>query len=93
MNIYFALIVEKRLLLEFIVCDDETSFKVEIGGLNVKKKKNIKFIASWIMYFVGFIWYVAFLSATQNISAESWLYTIGASVGVALFCLSGYLRQ
>ena len=59
----------------------------------MKKKRNIKFIASWIMYFVGFIGYIAFLSAAQNISTEAWLYAIGASVGVALFCLSGYLRQ
>ena len=59
----------------------------------MKKKKNIKYIVGWIMYFVGFIGYVAFLTASKNISEQAWLYTIGASVGVVLFCLSGYLRQ
>ena len=59
----------------------------------MKKKKNIKFIIGWIMNIIGFIEYVAFLTASKNISEEAWLYTIGASVGVALFCLSGELRR
>ena len=58
----------------------------------MKKKKNKKYIVGWIMYFVGFIGYTAFLIASKNISEQAWLYTIGASVSVVLLCLSGYLR-
>lgn len=56
-------------------------------------KKNIKYIISWIIYLVGFIGYIVFLSAAHDISTEAWLYAIGASVGVLLFTMSGYLRK
>lgn len=57
------------------------------------KKKNIKHIISWIMYFVGFVTYIVCLTQSNNISTEAWLYAIGASLGVLLFTLSGYLRH
>ena len=57
------------------------------------KKNDLKFIVSWIMYFVGFILYVIFMSLANEISDEAWLYAMGASIGVLIFTLSGYLRQ
>ena len=45
------------------------------------------------MYFVGFILYVVFISLANGISDEAWLYAIGASIGVLISTLSGYLRQ
>lgn len=59
----------------------------------MKRNKNITYILSWILYAIGFIGFVAFLSAVNNISEDAWMYAIGSNVGVALFCLSGYLRQ
>ena len=52
-------------------------------------KKNIRYIISWIMYFVGFVTYIVCLTQSNNISTEAWLYAIGASSGVLLFTLSG----
>ena len=57
------------------------------------KKNDLKYIISWIMYFVGFILYVVFISLANGISDEAWLYAIGASIGVLISTLSGYLRQ
>ena len=57
------------------------------------KKNDLKHIISWIMYFVGFILYVVFMSLANGISDEAWLYAMGASIGVLIFTLSGYLRQ
>ena len=57
------------------------------------KKDNLKYILSWIMHLIGFIIYVVFLTMAKGISDESWLYAIGASLGVLIFCISGYLRQ
>lgn len=59
----------------------------------MKKKKRITNILSWILYIIGFIVFVVFLSVVHNVSEEAWLYAIGSDVGVALFCLSGYLRK
>ena len=57
------------------------------------KKNDLKYIISWIMYFVGFVIYLVFLRLAHGISDEAWLYVIGASIGVLIFTLSGYLRQ
>lgn len=59
----------------------------------MKRNKNITYILSWILYVIGFIGFVAFLSAVHNVSEDAWMYAIGSNVGVTLFCLSGYLRQ
>lgn len=59
----------------------------------VNKKEKIKFVVSWIMYIVGFIMWCVFLHMNNNISTEAWLNTIGAGVGVLLFCLSGTVRE
>lgn len=57
------------------------------------KKRKFEYILSWVMYFLGFIGYIAFLSAIHNIDETAWLYAIGASTGVFLFTASGYLRR
>ena len=57
------------------------------------KKNDLKYIISWIMYFVGFVIYVVFMMFANGISDEAWLYAMGASIGVLIFTLSGYLRQ
>ena len=57
------------------------------------KKNDLKYIISWIMYIVGFILYVVFMRLANGISDEAWLYAMGASIGVLIFTLSGYLRQ
>ena len=57
------------------------------------KKNDLKYIISWIMYFVGFVIYVVFMRFENGISDEAWLYAMGASIGVLIFTLSGYLRQ
>ena len=57
------------------------------------KKNDLKYIISWIIYFVGFIVYVVFMALINEISDEAWLYAIGASIGVLTFTLSGYLRR
>ena len=57
------------------------------------KKNDLKYIISWIMYFVGFVIYVAFLAIANRISNEAWLYAFGASIGALIFTLSGYLRK
>ena len=57
------------------------------------KKNDLKYIISWIMYFVGFVVYVVFMRLLNRISDEAWLYAMGASIGVLIFTLSGYLRQ
>ena len=57
------------------------------------KKNDLKYIISWIMYFVGFVIYVVFMRFANGISDETWLYAMGASIGVLIFTLSGYLRQ
>ena len=57
------------------------------------KKNDLKHIISWIMYLVGFILYVVFMRFVNGISDEAWLYAMGASIGVLIFTLSGYLRQ
>ena len=49
-------------------------------------------IISWIMYFVGFVVYIVFMRLANGISDEAWLYAMGASIGVLIFTLSGYLR-
>lgn len=59
----------------------------------MKKKKEVMYILSWILYVIGFIGFVAFLSVVRNVSEDAWIYAIGSNVGVTLFCLSGYLRQ
>lgn len=53
----------------------------------------MKKIFSIIMYTAGFILYVAFLSKIHNLSEEAWIYSFISSLGVVLFCCSGYLRQ
>ena len=45
------------------------------------------------MYVVGFIVYVVFMRLANGISNEAWLYAMGASIGVLIFTLSGYLRK
>ena len=57
------------------------------------KKNKIKYILSWIMYAIGFVMYVVFMELLNGISDTAWLYAMGASLGVLLFTLSGYLRQ
>ena len=57
------------------------------------KKNDLKHIISWIMYLVGFVVYVVFMGFANGISDEAWLYAMGASIGVLIFTLSGYLRQ
>ena len=57
------------------------------------KKNDLKYIISWIMYLVGFVVYVVFMSLANGISDEAWLYAMCASIGVLIFTLSGYLRQ
>ena len=57
------------------------------------KKNDLKHIISWIMYLVGFVVYVVFMSLANGISDETWLYAMGASIGVLIFTLIGYLRQ
>lgn len=57
------------------------------------KKNDLKYIISWIMYLVGFILYVVFMSLANGISDAAWLYAMGASVGVLISTISGYLRQ
>lgn len=57
------------------------------------KKNKITYILSWILYVIGFIGFVAFLSVVRNVNEEAWIYAIGSNVSVAMFCLSGYLRQ
>ena len=56
-------------------------------------KDIFKHVLSWIMYVVGFIVYVVFMRLENGISDEAWLYAMGASIGVLIFTLSGYLRQ
>ena len=57
------------------------------------KKNDLKHIISWIMYLVGFVVYFVFMRLANGISDEAWLYAMGASIGVLIFTLSGYLRQ
>lgn len=58
------------------------------------KKSNFKYIASAIMYVIGFIMYVVFLSLIQNqFGTTAWWYGIGCSVGVLLFCMSSYIKR
>ena len=57
------------------------------------KKNDLKYIISWIMYFVGFVIYVVFMRLANGISDEAWLYAMGASIGVLIFTFSRYLRQ
>lgn len=56
-------------------------------------KDVLKHVLSWIMYVVGFILYVVFMRLANGISDEAWLYAMGASIGVLIFTLSGYLRK
>lgn len=56
-------------------------------------KDNLKTVLSWIMYLVGFVVFVAFMDLANGIGNEAWIYAIGASVGVLIFTLSGYLRK
>lgn len=54
-------------------------------------KKNI---ASWILYFIGFITYVICLSLAMNkFGVGAWLCAVGASAGVLMFAMSSYLRK
>ena len=57
------------------------------------KKNDLKYIISWIMYLVGFILYVVFMRLANGISDEAWLYAMGASIGISILALSGYLRK
>lgn len=56
-------------------------------------KNNYKYILSWIIYLIGFVMFVVFLSLANRIGDEAWLYAMGASIGALIFALSGYLRQ
>ena len=55
-------------------------------------KNDLKYIISWIIYLVGFVIYIIFLELANGISDEAWLYALGASIGISIFTLSGYLR-
>ena len=57
------------------------------------KKNDLKHIISWIMYLVGFVVYVVFMRLASGISDEAWLYAMGASIGISILALSGYLRK
>lgn len=57
------------------------------------KKNNYKYILSWIMYLIGFVMYFIFMRLANGISDEAWLYAMGASIGVLIFTLGGYLRE
>ena len=57
------------------------------------KKNDLKHIISWIMYLVGFVVYVVFMRLANGISDEAWLYAMGASIGISILALSGYLRK
>lgn len=57
------------------------------------KKNNLKYIIGWIMCFVGFIVYLVFIKLANGISDEAWLYAMGASIGISILALSGYLRK
>lgn len=58
-----------------------------------KSSVYMNYIISWIMYFVGFVIYIVFISLANGISDEAWLYALGASIGVLIITLSEYLRQ
>lgn len=58
-----------------------------------KHNKNFRKIIGLILYCIGFIGFVAFLTAAKTISTQAWLYAIGASVGTLLFSISGYFRE
>ena len=57
------------------------------------KKNDLKKIIGWIMYFVGFVVYLVFMKLAIGISNEAWLYAMGASIGISILALSGYLRK
>lgn len=57
------------------------------------KKQKIKYILSWILYFVGFAIYVIFLNKVNDINEQAWIYSILSSLGAVLFCISGELRR
>ena len=57
------------------------------------KKNDLKKIIGWIMYFVGFVVYLVFMRLANGISNEAWLYAMGASIGISILALSGYLRK
>ena len=52
-----------------------------------------KNIISIIVYIIGFVMYVIFLTLNNHISTEAWLNTIGACFGTLLFCLSSRIRD
>ena len=55
--------------------------------------RRAKNIISLIMYIVGVLMWMIFLSMNHNISTEAWLNTIGAGSGVLLFCLSDMIKK
>ena len=57
------------------------------------KKNDLKYIICWIMYFVSFVVYLVFMKLANGISNEAWLYAMGASIGISILALSGYLRK
>lgn len=50
-------------------------------------------IISKILYWVGFIIFVVFLTFAKNVGTESFLYALGASLGVLMFCESKYFKK
>ena len=57
------------------------------------KKQKMKYILSFILYFVGFTMYAIFLHKVNEINEQAWIYSILSSLGVVLFCISGELRR
>lgn len=47
--------------------------------------ENYKYVLCWIMYIIGLICFGVFESKIRNIDERAWRYSIGASVGAALF--------
>lgn len=58
------------------------------------KKSNFNIIVAAILYVVGFVGWVVFLSLLKNqYDTTAWLYGIGAGFGVLLFCISNDIKK
>jgi hypothetical protein len=53
----------------------------------------MKKIAGWVLYLIGFIAFVIFLTLAKKLGITAWLYAIGASVGVAIFLIGILIKD
>ena len=57
------------------------------------KKDKIKFILSWVLYFIGFIMYVFFMHKVNVISPLAHRYAFLSMIGIILFMVGAFMRE